>query len=433
MPLKELSEEEVVAGLKALKDDIAFLLEEKRIEKNVRALMGHLGMDSLEVYSHSFTSESELRESLKTDFGIDPTEGLPMKRTAALLVGVWHTSKTRVKSRDDADAEARIEGRPRELAKVDHIGLRRAYEAIHEEIDDAVFPSQEYNNGRIGQIEEGEYKAEPLSHIVSVKASGEEGADVESILALMKTGTVRTTKVRVKVPMPVSPEELRSRYDTMTIHWDLMKMRFPERPAFRGLDEKVWRDLVNYILGAQVHGYKSSKGVKLSWADTLEYEHEIRKRAFRKVTSDPEVTLRDAIKEARTNNELRTTHFALQLVTSGVRERSRSPRRPRDPPPPRPHPAPPAHKGAGKGKSKGKNKAKEGGALGYTTPEAAYYKTQLALEKFKPKALDNHLICVKFNKAMCQWGQDCKFSHSCLRCGQAGHRLYACTAAISPK
>ena len=46
-----------------------------------------------------------------------------------------------------------------------------------------------------------------------------------------------------------------------------------------GVLEKV----LDYLLGKQVAGYKTSKNVRLGWAEVLEYEFEIRKLACKRV------------------------------------------------------------------------------------------------------------------------------------------------------
>ena len=76
--------------------------------------------------------------------------------------------------------------------------------------------------------------------------------------------------------------------------------------------------MLEYLLGPKVYGYKSSRGVRLSWDDVLNYEFEIRKRAMRRINANNE-TIANALKEARENDELRSLHFTLQLVTSGTR------------------------------------------------------------------------------------------------------------------
>ncbi len=251
MPLKVITEEQAAAGLASLTEELAFLLESKRVDKQTRALLGHLGMDTVEVFAHSFQGVDDLRKALKKDFELDIDDSLADKRVAALLIGVWQAAAKRLSQRDEAEAVARVEGRPLELGKMDHLSLRRAHEREHGKVQDSIFPSQDYNNSRIAQVEEGDFRAEPLSQVVSVSASGDESGDLdqEAVLQLMKTGVVRTSRVRVRVPMPKNVEELRKRYETMVVHWQLMKMRFPERPAFAHLAEETWTKVLNYLWG----------------------------------------------------------------------------------------------------------------------------------------------------------------------------------------
>ncbi len=426
MALVEISEEQRVQGFQALNPEFKYVLEEKQVDKELMELLGHFGIVDADTFSAIASDEVSLRAMMKNDLNLDAEGPITVRVRAAKLVNAWRAARERLKKQAEADAEARAEGRPRELPRTNQVSLRRAYERVHGEVEDNIFPSNAYNSERITQIEEGEYKAEALSQVVSFELAREESGDTDLSLTLTKSSTVKLTRGKVTVPMPSSPEELRERYDTMIMHWELMKMRHPDREIFRQMSAKSWMSVLNYLLGPKVYKYKSNRGTSLSWEDLLGYEFEIRKRAMRRITSH-NVTIHEALQEAMENYELRAMQFTLPLLStssrSGGRARSRTPKR---------EPKHPNTEGKGKGKSKGNNwdakgkgrdtgKGKGGGKQEQTPEQQAAGKLYNEAKKRGTQFNYKHgkwNVCVRYNKLACPWGEQCQNAHVCLKCGE---------------
>ena len=151
--------------------------------------------------------------------------------------------------------------------------------------------------------------------------------------------------------MPQNPEELRARYRVMSVHWEVTRMRFSERESLKRMGRGVLEKVLGYFLGKQVAGYKTSKNVRLGWAEVLEYELEIRKLACKRVNQGKD-NMADALLYAIKDNELRTHSFVTPLAVSGHRGRSRTPKRSTQ--------DQEGGKGKGRGKGKGKGKGKGG-------------------------------------------------------------------------
>ncbi len=432
MALFAITEEEQQKGLEALNGEIKFLLEEKSVDKELRALVGHFGITDNDTFAAIASDENSLRKLMKEDFRLDAEGGIAERVRAAKLVNAWRAARERIQRQTEADAEARAEGRPREIPRLGQISLRRAYEEVHGEVEDDVFPSYAYNNDRIQQLEEGEFKAEALSQVVTYAESREEAPDTELSFTMTRSSTVKLTRSRTKVPPPRDAEQLRARYNTMIIHWGVIKLRHPEREVFKHLTDKSWLSVLEYLLGPKVAKYRSSKGVGISWSDLLNYEFEIRRKAMRLVTSR-RMTLDDALKAAVADDELRSFHFTLQLCTSGSRDtgraRSRSPRRP-------------SPKGVrkdepkGKGKKGGKNnnwnnwngkggKGKNNNSDDKAVAAAHYYNECKKKKELFDYRHGNRNKCVRYNKLICTWGDQCNNAHICLRCGDK-HPLIDC-------
>ncbi len=427
MALVAITEEEQANGLKALSAELRYLFEEKSVDKEVMALLGHFGIVDGETFAAIASDETSLRKMLKDDLGLDAEGGIAVRVRASKVINSWRASRERIKRQTEMDAEARAEGRAREMPRPTQISLRRAYEELHGEVDDSQFPSSSYNNERITQIEEGEYRAEALSQVITFEEAREESGDLSEMnLTLTKSSTVKLTRSRTKVPMPRDPEELRARYRTMQLHWALMKMKHSDREIFKHLTDASWAKVLEYLLGPKVWKYRSSKGVGLSWDDLLTYEFEIRKRAMRRVTSHG-VTIDDALTEAVGNDELRSMHFTLALVTSGPkakesRPRSRTPKRDSKE---RNAWNEPKGKGKGKGKDKGGKGKNKGSPL---TPEQIHAATLYNEAKKAGKIDYKHgkwNKCVRYNKLTCLLGDRCPNAHVCIICGEK-HPLPQC-------
>ncbi len=152
---------------------------------------------------------------------------------------------------------------------------------------------------------------------------------------------------------------------------------------------------------------------------------------MRRVTNSGR-TIAEALKEAMKDDELRSLHFTLQLVTSGRGARSRSPRRS----PRRDRAEANRPKGKGKNddkKGKGKGKGKKGkGHESSDTPEFVADQQAKQSEKLTWKHNGKN-ICVRYNRNDCWYHHTCREPHACLRCGELGHPIFRCTKPKVPK
>ena len=328
MPLKELTEQESVQGMSNLDSELSFLLETRPkgcLPREVRALIEHLGIVSLDQFKTIGKDAEDVRTVVHNDFGLDPAEGMTARLLTAKIVTAWEAAHERVTTRTQVEAQARAEGRTPEVPRQVQISLRMAYEDLRGEVDDNVFPADEYNSDRIQQIEDNYFKAEPLIAVVTYAEAGEEAPDTDYVFSMTQQGRAKFAKVRSRVHPPRDLEELRRRCKTMWLHWEIMKLKHPDRDVMAHLSRESWDGVLDYLLGATVWGYASRSGCRLQWQDLLNYEFEIRRKAFKLVTYK-KLTLDDALSAARKDEELRNFHFTLQLVTSSQRARSRSPK-----------------------------------------------------------------------------------------------------------
>ncbi len=454
MPVTVISLEESQAGLAALEPEFLALLETKQAPLEIRALLGHLGVTRLSTFAHLEATEEAIRTMITNDLGLDPSEGMKARIHMAAMVEVWKTARQRVQVADETAAEARAQGRPRDLMAPQAQSLRRAHQAVYGKLEDEEWPSRDYLAWRFTQFEEGEFRAETLSDVVNMVQAGDDGAEPSFAMLLTTTGKVATMRQRTKIDPPKTPEQLRRCYRLMATAWEIMKQVYPDRRVLAHYTAEVWNQMVSYLLGPKVAEYRSRNNIGISWAGLLEYEYRIRKHAMMLI-SESGMRLEDALRAGWTDPTLENRYFTLELVTSGEKSGDT------------------AGIGTSKGGSKGGNKR----ALDRELAEVKRLKAQLAEAvkastsssssnqggntgsgannpkgKGKGKGLnisklndlrrkenitnkDSHgtVICQFFNVKSCTRGDACRFSHVCLRCHQSGHVIFECTVAPKPK
>ncbi len=115
MPLMQINDAQAQAGLAALEPEFLALMEAKQVPVELRALIGHLGVTRMTTFAHLEADEVKVRDMMKVDFGLDPSEGMRARIHMAAMVETWKAARQRVQVADEAAAEARAVGKPREL------------------------------------------------------------------------------------------------------------------------------------------------------------------------------------------------------------------------------------------------------------------------------------------------------------------------------
>ena len=68
MQLTVLTAEEQMVGVASMDAELKFLLEEKKISRDIVALFGHLGLTDVTTVAHIEESESKFRGMLESEF-----------------------------------------------------------------------------------------------------------------------------------------------------------------------------------------------------------------------------------------------------------------------------------------------------------------------------------------------------------------------------
>ncbi len=420
---KVLSAEEQAAGLSKVEGELLRIFEDSEVSSEIRALFGHFGITKIRSFARLEPDEQTLRELLKRDFEFG--DSIADRISMAHVLVAWDAAKDRVKRQAEATTEAKVHGTTPELPKAEGNSMRIAYEGVHGEISDVLYPSNDYIKSKLDQVEDEIYEAEPLTEVVSRESAASDSSDVTLTLV---PSALRVSKVKHRIAAPKDTEQFRARMKTMSMCWELVRMRYPERKSLQGLTHQTFTELVEYILGEMVWQFRGPGDQQLSWVEVLQYEHEIRKRAMRWVRQQ-KYTVKEAISAAIKDNELRTTYFVTQLACSRPRKRERSPNHePRQQTQNQQKNNQTKGKGGQSkgGKGKGKGSKQDSGSSSSNAEADAYAVNQAKKkEKLLSAAANGKYICIKFNKGTCS-GVNCRYEHVCLRCGDYGHKLSQC-------
>ncbi len=449
MPVREITEAEVNAAINSMAPRLVFLLEERRVPRPVIAAVG--GDDVLTVAQFAKTGRNEegFYSWLEEDLGIKVSDQ-GGRSLQARMADAWEAAKRHKEEAETMAGRTRAMGLQPELQKGDQVALRKQYRELAGTIDDEEYPSYSYLNNRLEELEEGELVAETLDEVTTRQMELRQPADHLGGIAWNKKGEPILKKGKVRGSLPTDTEGYRRAYRIMKHHWALVRLRQGDRPFLRGLDGDFWATRVEQMLGREIFGYSVRDEldrviVKLSRPDFLNFDQEVRKRAIRQV-NETQITLAEAVNEARKDTELRTKFLVQRLAVAhllprGIADSGATPLPPRGPKrlqledytprlttgnagsstdgaPERPKKQPKKKGGKGGGKGKGAGKSDK--------DDAEWKRISLArkMSRNSPPG-DGKGICWSYNKAAGCQNPSCNFHHLCLFCGRS-HPLDRC-------
>ena len=119
-------------------------------------------------------------------------------------------------------------------------------------------------------------------------------------------------------PTPTNAESLRYRYKLIAHHWELARLKLPNKSVFTNYDVKeTWLQHIEWLLGEDVLGYsvKDEEGgteVSLPWKQFLELEYQLRRKAMHLITHQG-LSLSDALHASRKDDQLLQKYLYIPL------------------------------------------------------------------------------------------------------------------------
>ena len=306
MPLIAVAPDEAKAANAKAQSDLRWLLGDNEVTEEVQTALYHQGFAKLKIFRGLGEDRAEVRDALKDAIGLNSTDGILQRQQVAAVLAAWDSSRTMIEKDESAKIEARLSKLPRPMSAVDHLAMRQAVEALHGKLQGYEVPSKAYLGTKQQDIDDDEPTAERLSEVTS-KDDGEEQfltADID----LSAGGAVKIKKGARNGHMPNNPEALRAKLKLVGHVWAFLKTRHTTNRWLRDFTPKCFEVYVDFLLGKSVYGLRGAANTEPPWALILNYEYELRKKAYDWVVSE-QFTLQDALKTAIKDPELKNLHF----------------------------------------------------------------------------------------------------------------------------
>ena len=185
--------------------ELRFLLTQHKVADDIQGELYTNGVDTVAKFAAAASDEADLKKMLKDSFSIDPTESLKLRAQAAGVVVAWKTAISRVERQAEAEATHEVRDIAKPIPSTDYIAMRQAFAAKFGELEDKHIPAKEFIEKKLGELESGEFRAEPLTEIIS-----RDEVDPDTLLPHWDAkGTLSLKKGGSKTAMPSGPEQLR--------------------------------------------------------------------------------------------------------------------------------------------------------------------------------------------------------------------------------
>ena len=381
--------EELAAKLALGGSELRFLLVHHKVSDDIQAELFSNGIDTVAKFAASATDETDVKKMLKDSFAIDPSVSLQMRAQAAGVVISWQTAKTRLERQAEAEATSEVAERAKPIPATDYIAMRQAFAAKFGELEDKHIPAKEYIEKKLAELESGEFRAEPLTEIIS-----RDEVDPDNLLPVWDAkGLLSIKKGGSKTAMPTGPEQLRLRLTVLQNALIMIQLRHPSREELKDVTMALFERYKDYLLGDYCYGLRSSEesgSLVPPWSLVLNYEHAIRKHCY-KVMATAGYSFGAALLHSYKEPSVKERNFTTPLALHAKRPLPWHANQ--DDQPPRK-----LRNGQGQGKGKdGKGNAKKRKEGNDRTPAG------------EP-------ICFRYNHKGCKRGAKCHFMHVCMLC-----------------
>ena len=400
-----------------MEPDLAFILEDSGVSELGRASLGRI-VRTIAQFKNLADDRAAWRELMKVEFKIDESDGLAGKAEISAIISAWEAAEAWKASKDRADAEDRLMGRARSLKPNEFMRVRLNFENIYGPLDDVFAPARALVESLQQQLEEGEFRAGPLTEAPSI---GEYDGEADLQPTMSKDGVVRFRRSsRMGNSAPSNPEQLRRRLRILSNAYTFVKLRHPAHSILKTTGPEVWFDYCDFLLSPRIAGLeiKDDLGRVVStppWHLVCSFEQSLRRKMAYHMNATG-MDLRAALRAAMGDADLRGEGFTTPLAVSVRLQPTRHEADKRQK-------GPGAEKGRGKvkqnlpkkapaGKSKSQGKGKQPGI------------------KFKVKVADGSLICYAYNNPGETCSGECGKLHVCQLCESPDHPYTRCPKLV---
>ena len=119
MALPALNAVKKKAALEATSSDLKFLMDRESVPQDVQLALFHSGVSSVRQFAAFASDSGDLRETLKTAFGLDPAADLKTRLLVSKVVVAWEAVKARASKMAEAEGESELRREPKPLRASD--------------------------------------------------------------------------------------------------------------------------------------------------------------------------------------------------------------------------------------------------------------------------------------------------------------------------
>ena len=251
----EVVEEGLAKKLAKGASELKFLLTQHKVSADIQGELYENGIDTVARFAAAATDEADLKAMLKDSFSINPSESLKLRAQAAGVVVAWKTAISRVERQAEAEATNEVRDLAKPIPSTDYIAMRQAFAAKFGELEDKHIPAKEYIEKKLAELESGEFRAEPLTEIIS-----RDEVDPDTLLPHWDAkGTISLRKGGSKTAMPSGPEQLRLRLTVLQNTLVMIQLRHPGRRELEDVNFALFEKYKEYPLGDYCYGLRSSE------------------------------------------------------------------------------------------------------------------------------------------------------------------------------
>ena len=101
MPLIAMTEEQLAAGLVALRPNLRYLLDDRGVPESNSGRVGHLGIMRMNVFANIEADDRKVGEWLESDVGLAGGDGAQQRVQVALVLDAWEAANDRIVKQHD--------------------------------------------------------------------------------------------------------------------------------------------------------------------------------------------------------------------------------------------------------------------------------------------------------------------------------------------
>jgi hypothetical protein len=416
MPVLSITAAEATAAMALGASALRYIMDDLAVRAEVQAVVYHQGFNTIPRFVGIEETKASVRQAAEQLFGLKGSDGIQERRDLADLVNVWENAKIQHTKTLELRAERIALDLVQPAGALDASSMRKAHERIHGDLESRLVPGRYLLGTKLDQVQSNEPEVEHLKDVGSKDDGDEETLTSE----VGKDGRLVIRKgIHKEVPPPKDAEELRTRYRLLGHAWEFAGLKHPGRTWLVDYGVATYAKLADYVLGPKVAGLRvlrnpsdANSEVRPNWQTVLNYEFQIRKKAFELVRKG-NITAVAALEAAMIDQEIRGLHFiAIFQVQSVSRAQAK---------------AEPGNKTNGPKKAqkqqKGSTKKTEG-----STKTHSGGKFKMELKSVTP---DGREICYKFGRKSSKCDGSCGRVHVCQVCLKSDHGFESCPTYLA--